>query len=462
MRMSPSYGVFITTCFLLSTSASFVLASETINPPVSTKILRKTKSSLPIRVKNSVVIMELKKRLKAKKYSDAYQYALSYRDDEEGKPDFDFYFGLAALENGYPQQAQFAFERLVAEYPENSRFQLEYARSLFLLNDNNDARREFKRVLATQPPANVVKNIQLFLAAIKARSEQLESTFSGLLSLGGGYDSNINNATDAQWIGIFQLPQSARQTASFYNDLGFTGRYQVPVNQHTQWAIRFGSRNKYNYNVSTYNLDTFSLDFIGLHQWQKVAMTLRYGYSHTLLDGSDYQRFQQVSSDFRAIIHSGISVNGSVSAGVQDSFYSNLLDAFQVTGNLGISYLTNFSTQQLEIIAGSENTRRPEASYNGKKFQGINYQFHLTNAYFGKSWSPYFMIGGFWSKYKAAHPFFGKNRKDHSWQILSGISYRMKKHWQVVTELSRVKNNSSLSIYHYQRTLFETRLEYAF
>ena len=46
------------------------------------------------------------------RYQEAYLLAQSGLFDYEGQPNFDFAYGLAALESGRPDEAVFAFERI--------------------------------------------------------------------------------------------------------------------------------------------------------------------------------------------------------------------------------------------------------------------------------------------------------------------------------------------------------------
>ena len=61
-------------------------------------------------------------------FERAYDHALAAEARYEGDPEFDFYFGLAAIEVGRYPDAIFAFERVVFAQPDQLRVRLELAR----------------------------------------------------------------------------------------------------------------------------------------------------------------------------------------------------------------------------------------------------------------------------------------------------------------------------------------------
>ncbi|MCS6920481.1 MAG: hypothetical protein NZM07_00925, partial [Elioraea sp.] len=63
-------------------------------------------------------------------------YALGREHPQEfGKPEFDFYFGIAAIDAGHAGDGVLALERYVVQFPENLRARLELARGYFVLGE---------------------------------------------------------------------------------------------------------------------------------------------------------------------------------------------------------------------------------------------------------------------------------------------------------------------------------------
>lgn len=124
----------------------------------------------------------------------AYALANQHLLEAEGDPAFDFYYGLAAIDSGFLSQGVFALERVLLLQPENQRVRLELARGYFLLEQYDRARKEFHKVLDTQPPENVKANIQQFLDTIRLRESRYRTTAGYYLELSTGYDTNVNSA----------------------------------------------------------------------------------------------------------------------------------------------------------------------------------------------------------------------------------------------------------------------------
>ena len=71
----------------------------------------------------------------------AEAYALGRRHPEElGKPEFDFYFGVAAVDTGHAGEGVLALERYIIRFPDNDRARLELARGYFVLGEMVRAR----------------------------------------------------------------------------------------------------------------------------------------------------------------------------------------------------------------------------------------------------------------------------------------------------------------------------------
>jgi hypothetical protein len=67
------------------------------------------------------------------RYQEAYLLAQSGLFEHEGQPNFDFAYGLAALESGRPDEAVFAFERIAFNNTGQQRIRLELARPISLV-----------------------------------------------------------------------------------------------------------------------------------------------------------------------------------------------------------------------------------------------------------------------------------------------------------------------------------------
>lgn len=149
-----------------------------------------------------------------------------------------------------------ALHAILIDRPGLVRVRLELARAFFLKGEDDLSRDHFERVLAGQPPPAMVANIQRFLQMIRARRR-----WSGYFGFSIAPDTNINAASDAEFIYINGLPfrRSAQGRAS--SDVGVVGwgggEYQYPLAD--RWRLRTGL----DVNHREYQGTQFDQTFVG-------------------------------------------------------------------------------------------------------------------------------------------------------------------------------------------------------
>ena len=141
---------------------------------------------------------EMDRLIAAGEFQQAFDLGLANLDEYEGVPQFDFFYGLAALESGNPNESVFALERVAATATNpvlRERARLELARAYFVTNNLTASENLFNLVLASNPPANVQQNIEAFLQLIEARRDSQSATFNWSIASDIGSDTNVNSAT---------------------------------------------------------------------------------------------------------------------------------------------------------------------------------------------------------------------------------------------------------------------------
>ncbi|OGV72889.1 MAG: hypothetical protein A3K19_15080 [Lentisphaerae bacterium RIFOXYB12_FULL_65_16] len=140
----------------------------------------------------------------------AYADALGKLQDafrlSPGDPGVNFYLGRAAFESGDFESAVMAFERILMNEPDNEAAKFQLACSYYQLGVLDLARGYFQEVLSAGTPVLIEtqRSAQTFLDSIdRARRRHF---FSGLLSLGAHYDSNVTVAPTSSTINLPNLP----------------------------------------------------------------------------------------------------------------------------------------------------------------------------------------------------------------------------------------------------------------
>ena len=120
-----------------------------------------------------------------------------------------------------------AFRFMLINRPELVRVRLELARAFFLKGEDDLSREQFERVLAGNPPAPVVANVQGFLEQIRARRRW---TLRGGFSLAP--DTNIGATSEERVIHIYGLPFERDAAELSTSGVGLSawlsGEYQYP------------------------------------------------------------------------------------------------------------------------------------------------------------------------------------------------------------------------------------------
>ena len=189
-------------------------------------------------------------------------------------PDTVFLIGLAAVgaaqrpgldEEGREDlldEAIAAFRAMLVDRPELVRVRLELGRAFFLKGQDGLSRRHFEQVLAGDPPAPVVLNVNRFLAQIRARRRwDMHAGFSL------APDTNIGATSDEEIIYInvggarlpFRRDADELTTSGIGLSLWTGGEYQYPLGERLR--IRAGA----NLSRREYSGNRFDQTFLSGH-----------------------------------------------------------------------------------------------------------------------------------------------------------------------------------------------------
>lgn len=387
--------------------------------------------------------------------ADAAYSALKVREDKRaGEPDFDMALGLAALESSRFGEAILAFQRVLAVQPGNARAQAELARAYAMAGDVDTARAEFETVRGDPSIPDPVRNrIDGVVRQLDTAIAGGASEITGYFDVEGGYDSNINTATDAisitlplfAFLGPATLNGAAReQDAGFYQiQGGLSG--STPLSRQTRlfgsvlgnWRDNIDSRfvdqasavGTIGIAHSLANGDVISLSGQGQRFWLGHS-----GYRTSV--GGDIRYTKRLSND-RAL-----SVSGQYFRLNYDG--APLQDAERFSGSITYADKAIYGG----IGGGKEETRRPGADQ-------LSYAF--ANAQLGGEWSlgeKASLIAGAsveHRNYDSRDPLFLKGRKDTQYDASLGLRYRFTDTISVRPRVTYTRNDSNIGLYDYDR-----------
>lgn len=400
----------------------------------------------------------------AQQYQQAYEYAQQWRDDYEGVPEYDLYYGVAALELGYLPEAAMALERVLMLQPNNHRARLELGRVFFLMRDYSAAEQAFSDVLAANPPIPVQKRIQVFRDAIAARQKARRVASSLMVEMNAGYSTNINSATSAATttdIAIFQgvpleLVDSDRKTDSPYLDSKLTFNVSRPINERRVQYLTLGYQNISNEEEDDFNIDIFNIGVGYLANIGNSQVRFPLSYQGVSIDNEFTQSF--VSFGFDSITPMDKHNDWINFAILGAKRFNDDHERDTDLGMLGTGWGHLLKHTPLKLVGsiyiGEDHARKQESQ--GNTFGGVrgalDYRLNLNHSFYANALyqeSRYHDKG-----------IFVELRKDNTMQGILGWRWRLNKQATVQGELSYTDNESSLTLYSYDR--FKSQLGFVY
>ena len=416
-------------------------------------------STDPTRVLESLV--------KEKQFEEAYYWSKEIALEWEGDPNFDFWQGLSSAETGHFDEAIFTFERILMSSDEQLRVNLELARTHFLANNLEAAKREFEYVLKQNPPKNVKVNIRKFLDLIALRQRSMKPKFFSLVQGNMGYDTNINSATTDDFVtlpgvGNITIPLSddSQETGSLFFDIASISSYQHPLTKLTTLDILFSAQHKQNLEN-----DNFDLDILGLEA----------GYSYQSSSSTKWRfagKYQQIWLSYEGLQN---SITGTA------QWLKKTLNKYQLA--LSSQYTLNSSdtnsandNNQLQVsltaskewapfrhtLSGVFGTDSYDADINkhsGKNSFNLSYNLRYK-ASAKKTYTGTFATN--MAKYKDDQPLFLVERDDSAYSLTGGWQYQLTPKWLIKSDLSYSVTDSNISLYSYNRTKIQAGFRYSF
>ena len=208
--------------------------------------------------------------LESQRYAEALQILGPLIPDHPDQTDVRFLIGLTSSRwSQDPQlsdeqrlalldQSIGAFRSILIHRPELVRVRLELALAFYLKQDDQLAQEHFERVLVGRPPANLVANVNRFLNVMRGRRR-----WRGYFGFSLAPDTNINAASDAEFIYINGLPFRRGAQGRASSDIGVVGwgggEYQFPLAD--RWRLRSG----FDLNHREYKGKQFDQTYAGVY-----------------------------------------------------------------------------------------------------------------------------------------------------------------------------------------------------
>lgn len=395
--------------------------------------------------------------LQRKRARDAYELLREYEADWAGQRDYDYLYGVAALDSGHPDEAVFSLQRVVAADPKYPAARMELARAYYETGDYAAAEREFHLLGRSNPPPFARRVIGNYLAAINRRGVSNKRGLNYFVEFGGGYDTNANGAAeDDQFLG-FTLDEQNVEQDSLFAQVNYGARFNFPLSPQTTALVGGGGAHRWNFNADFVSSDRTHVE-AGL-AWRKgpVEAYGTLGIFATYLDSNFIG-----SGDFN---HKGAALDLGLSRALSQRFriggelraarvrYDDNLDIRDVDQYVfagTVEYRENLVYQPrfgFSLILGQDDARESNSPY-GRDLSG----FRTTYSWIYSPRVRWYLQGGY-LRSDFDGPFFGESRTDN--QFVAGLSAQhaafRNPRWSWRPYLLYVSNDSDIELFEYDR-----------
>lgn len=363
--------------------------------------------------------------------------------------EFNYLLGLAALESGKPHEAVFALQRAVAADPGFAGARIELARAYFDAGDNEDARREFNKVAAQQPPPEAAKVIHRYLEAIDRRALRYRPGWQARVEFGGGYDSNANDGTaDSSFLG-FDLSDASQETESGFFGAQAQVGYSLPLTPALGWRASIDGRHR-EYPDAKFVTQTGGRLRTGLvlsgADWQLASDVSAEALA---LDGEDNRRVVALDVSGHRVLSA--TSTGIVSLRAAQLRYDELLEVQDVDQWVGALMLQwrPLAARRWQFRIGPVGGRE-EARVQGSPFSRNLLGARTEISTVSRGWIWRALVGGLHSDYDEA--FFGQTRRDRQFSVQLQLEIpAVFREWTLQPSLAYVDNQSDVALYEYER-----------
>lgn len=398
------------------------------------------------------VLDEARQLIAGNRAAEAYRLLAGHEAGLAGQPLYDYLYGVAALDAGHAGDAITALERVLVNDPAAPSARLELGRAYYESGDRAAAGRQFRALLAANPPAPIRDTATAYLRAMEAAPARAGG-WSGGFEFGSGYDSNANASTDDEtFLGVTLDPDNV-ETSSPFLQLGGWLDHALPVGQGSRLATRARAGQRWNTDASFVNQTVASLDTTLRVGGGPTVFSIGGGGYYGLLDGDAHHWGASVDVALSHDFGDGWRTTGMLRAGTlryDDNFASlSVMEVDQQLAALSLQRAGEAGHFGVTVFAGTDDPRESGSAYANDRL-GVQLQAGSQNA---SGLGAQFQFGYQEVDYDGTPGFFGADRSDDIWY--AAVSGELRD-WpvagmQLVPRIAIYRNDSNIPLYQYDR-----------
>lgn len=420
---------------------------------------------LALAVNADPVLAKAESLLAGQEAKAAFDLLAPLEDDRAGSPDYDYLYGMAALESGQADRAAFAFERCLMVEPKNGPCRVQMARTHMALGENDSARAEFTTIQNDNPPAEVNALVSRYLGGVAQMEKDAKRSVGAWAKVGAGHDSNVNSATSSSSIAIplfnnftFALNGLAVQNHDAFAQAGAGANAEFRLSP--SWSLNGSASltNRTYQDIDAYSNTALDAD-IGLswHEGENGVQAKLQGQSY-YLDGDAFRSFVGVLGQYQLTL----SRTSALTAYAQISSFDyrvNSPSAMRYT--VGGGYSHAFAARWSPVLFGGAYAGTEVSDISnigaGQDFMGLRAGGSLT---VHRMLSLTASASVEQRTYDAKNPLFLVVREDTQADLSVGAVYTPIKHFSIRPTVSYSQSNSNIGLYEFDRQVFSLDFHY--
>jgi hypothetical protein len=409
------------------------------------------------------LVQQAQEKLRAGNAEQAYELLAAEEAEYAGHTEFDYWLGLAAVRAGEHGHATFALERVIASNPNHAGARLELAAAYVALDQNGEAARQLDELRTLDPPPKAAQRIEQLSEAVGRRTKR-EARQDKLfyVSIESGHDDNV--ATYPDDFTIFPgLPPVTTLDSFFYGArMGGSRNFALGGGQKIGVSGQLYTRNHTLVTAGQEDAEPFDQDF-GLVRlrWmndvngrQEVEAGLE--GSQFRLDGEKYYNLMGVYGIWR--LRSSDRLTWELDLRVRDiAFDAEVNDYTYYSLKPGIRYQLSprwriDANLAFELESANEDRLGGDAQLFGLHTKS-RYALNSRNILEAGAQYDRARYQDTFSPFSAINNPQSEDRDDDRFDLTLGWDWFPNEDWRTRLEARYRKQDSSLDLYSYERTL---------
>lgn len=384
---------------------------------------------------------------------------------ELGRPAFDYWFGLAAVDAGHPGEGVLALERFLLNEPRDVNAKLELGRAYFALGDDMRSRQMFEEVNRLGPPPAVRARMERFLALIAEREGARRPSTAGYLEAGAGYDSNVNSGISGDLVNVpifgdVAIDAAGRRDGSQQALLAGGIEHRRPL--APEWSAFASAAGEARTNRRAHEFDQSAATASAGLAWKQGDRLVRgsLGASALWVDAARYRTLGAATLEGQWAWGRDAALSAYAQrAAIRYEGDNAVRDATLDAAGIGWRYAPKEAWQPLVALGaflGREDNRHDRDDL-GRDLGGARASLALTPA---EGWG--LVAGVTWqrSRYGADDPLFDARRVDRYLLGEAGIARALPGGFVLRLDVSRAVNRSTIALYRYDRNQVALKLRH--